>query len=143
MIEYIALLTTSTLFGGMLLYSFGFASILFHALPSEEASRVIRLAFPWYYLFIIVVSAVNCLLLVPYNSPAFLIDAQSAALLGSVTLFGIFSRQILMPRINLARDLQLQGDTIARKRFGRLHGLAVVINFVQIAILGYVLTSFL
>ena len=54
MIEFTALLLVATLFGGMMLYSFGFAPIVFSTLPAKDASRFIRAAFPWYYLFVIV-----------------------------------------------------------------------------------------
>lgn len=36
-----------------MLYSFGFAPMVFSALPAEDAGRFIRAAFPWYYLFVI------------------------------------------------------------------------------------------
>ena len=136
MITYLALLLTATLFGGMLLYSFGFAPIVFHAFPSDEAGRFIRLAFPWYYLFVISTSALSCLALMPLNS-------QSAILMAIVFIVGMFARQILMPKINAARDLQLTGDTAARRDFGILHALSVFLNFGQLAIVGYVLVYFL
>jgi hypothetical protein len=136
MIEYLALLLTATLFGGMILYSFGFAPIVFHAFPSDEAGRFIRLAFPWYYVFIISTSVFSCLTLLSLN-------LQSAILMASVVIIGIFARQILMPKINAARDLQLKGDTAARGHFGRLHALSVFLNFGQLAIVGYVLIYFL
>ncbi len=40
-IEFAALLLISTLFGGMMLYSFGFAPLLFSALPTEDTNRFI------------------------------------------------------------------------------------------------------
>ena len=46
----IALLTTALLFGGMTLFSFGFAAFLFTSLPAETASPLIRKAFPHFYL---------------------------------------------------------------------------------------------
>jgi hypothetical protein len=46
-IEFAALLLVSTLFGGMMLYSFGFAPMVFRFLPAEDASRCIRVAYPW------------------------------------------------------------------------------------------------
>jgi hypothetical protein len=39
--EFAALLLVSTLFGGMMLYSFGFAPMVFSALPAEDAGRFI------------------------------------------------------------------------------------------------------
>jgi hypothetical protein len=46
MIEFATLLLVSMLFGGMMLYSFGFAPMVFGALPAEDAGRFIRPAFP-------------------------------------------------------------------------------------------------
>ena len=59
MIEFSALLLVSTLFGGMMLYSFGFAPMVFRAMPAEEAGRFIRAVFPWYYLFVIAVAGLG------------------------------------------------------------------------------------
>ena len=48
-----------------------------------------------------------------------------------------------MPRINAARDEQLQGNVEAKRRFGRLHGIAFFLNLVQLIVAGYVLYRFL
>ena len=48
-----ALLVTALLFGGMVLYSFGFAAFVFSVLPMETAGPTIRRAFPHFYLFVI------------------------------------------------------------------------------------------
>ena len=48
-----ALHVTALLFGGMMLYSFGFAAFLFTALPADMAGATIRRAFPHFYLFVI------------------------------------------------------------------------------------------
>ena len=48
-----ALLATALLFGGMVLYSFGFAAFLFNTLPAAIAGPTIRRAFPHFYLFVI------------------------------------------------------------------------------------------
>jgi len=45
---------TALLFGGMTLYSFGFAAILFTALPAPSAGATLRRAFPWFYVFVVV-----------------------------------------------------------------------------------------
>tara|TARA_B110000438_G_scaffold255693_1_gene262670 strand:- start:1203 stop:1616 length:414 start_codon:yes stop_codon:yes gene_type:complete len=136
MIQYLALLATATLFGGMLIYSFGFAPIVFHALPRDEAGKFIRLAFPWYYIFVISVSALSCFTLIP-------LDSLSATFMGSIVIIGIIARQFIMPKINAARDLQIKGDKAAHKKFVWLHGLSVFLNFVQLIIAGYVLICFL
>ena len=129
MIEFAALLLVSTLFGGMMLYSFGFAPMVFSTLPAEDAGRFIRAAFPWYYLFVIATAGVAGAILLLSNS-------RSAALALAIAAVAIYSRQMLMPQINTARDEQLQGDPEAKKRFGRLHGLSVALNFLQLIAAG-------
>lgn len=57
MTHSLAVLTTALLFGGMTLYSFGFAALLFKTLPAPEAGATLRLAFPWLYLFVVVRAA--------------------------------------------------------------------------------------
>ena len=98
MIEFAALLLVSTLFGGMMLYSFGFAPMVFSALPAEDAGRFIRAAFPWYYLFVIVTAGIGGAILLRSNS-------RSGALALAIAVIAIFARQVLMPRINIARDM--------------------------------------
>lgn len=56
MIE-VALLTTALLFGGMVLYSFGFAAFVFNNLPVETAGPLIRKAFPHFYAFVLITAA--------------------------------------------------------------------------------------
>ena len=136
MIEFAALLLVSTLFGGMVLYSFGFAPMVFSALKGEVAGRFIRDAFPWYYLFVIVASAVSGAILL-------LLNFGSAALMLAICAVAIYARQLLMPQINAARDEQLQGNAQAKVRFGRLHGFSILLNFVQLIAAGYVLYRFL
>ncbi|MEM1376265.1 MAG: DUF4149 domain-containing protein [Pseudomonadota bacterium] len=137
MIESIALLTTATLFGGMILYSFGFAPLVFSQMPSEAAGPMIRNAFPWYYLFVIVAAAI---------ATAFLFfsgDALATSLLAATLVIGLFARQGLMPMINAARDKQMAGDAAAKKRFGALHGVSVLLNFIQLGAIGWALVRFL
>jgi len=50
------LLLLAGLFGGMLLFSAGFAAFLFKHLPPTDARMLIRKAFPPFYLFVIVTS---------------------------------------------------------------------------------------
>ena len=129
MIEFAALLFVSTLFGGVMLYSFGFAPMAFSALPAEEAGRFIRAAFPWYYLFVIATAGVGGAILLLTNS-------RSGALTFAIAVSAIYARHALMPRINAARDEQLRGNAEAKRRFSRLHGISVVLNFVQLIAAG-------
>jgi hypothetical protein len=62
MILSLAVLSTALLFGGMTLYSFGFAAFLFSALPAKTAAETLRRAFPWVYAFVIATLAAAALL---------------------------------------------------------------------------------
>jgi hypothetical protein len=52
-----------------------------------------------------------------------------------VAVLFLYARQVLMPKINAARDAQLRGEPAAGRRFGRLHLASVVINGLQLLIL--------
>lgn len=130
MMVTLALLVTALLFGGMVLYSFGFAAFLFTALPAPQAGPVIRRAFPHFYLFVLVTAAVAAALLAVQ-------DALSALILAAVAITVIPARQVLMPAINAATDA---GD---RRRFAVLHGLSVAVTLAHIGAAGVVLARFL
>jgi len=125
------LFVIATLLGGMTLYSAGLAPLLFTQLPMKDAARLLRVAFPWFYLFIIVLSALGALLMLG-------IDTGASALLGIVFLSGLVARQLLMPAINRASDAGAAG----KARFRRLHGTSVAINFVQLALVAVALYGF-
>jgi hypothetical protein len=125
----LAILMTALLFGGMVLYSFGFAAFLFTALPADVAGPTIRRAFPMFYIFVLGTAAVAAALLWPA-------DPLAAGLLALIAATVLPTRQILMPAINRATDIG------AKDRFKVLHGLSVVITLVHIALAGYVLTRF-
>jgi hypothetical protein len=126
----LALLSTALLFGGMVLYSFGFAAFLFTALPVETAGPTIRRAFPHFYLFVIAGASLSAVFLAPT-------DALSAAVMAAIALTTIPTRQFRMPAINAATD---SGD---KRRFGLLHGLSVVVTLIHIVAAAYVLHRFI
>jgi hypothetical protein len=125
----LALLTTALLFGGMVLYAFGFAAFLFTALPPGMAGPTIRRAFPHFYLFVLVSAAVAAALLWPH-------DQLAAVLLAAIAVTTIPTRQVLMPAINEATD------SGAKSRFKWLHGLSVAITIGHIGLAGYVIARF-
>lgn len=125
MIE-IALLLTALLFGGMVLYSFGFAAFVFAALPAETAGPVIRKAFPHFYLFVFGASVLA-------GGIALFLDPVSAAVLAAIAATTVFARQVLMPAINRATDAK------APKRFKRLHALSVLVTLCHIVAAAIVL----
>lgn len=115
-----ALLITALLFGGMTLYSFGFAAFLFSALPAQTAGPLIRKAFPWFYLFVLATSAVAAALAASG-------DTVSALVLATIAATTVYARQVLMPGINRATD---EGNG---RRFKILHTLSVLITLGHIA----------
>lgn len=121
-----AILCTALLFGGMTLYSFGFAAFLFKALPAATAGATLRQAFPWFYVFVALTAAAAALLWWPH-------DGAAAAVMAVVSLTTIFSRQLLMPAINRATD------TGQRGRFKWLHGASVLVTLSHIAATGVLL----
>jgi Domain of unknown function (DUF4149) len=126
MIEIFTLLLSALLFGGMTLYSFGFAPLLFTSLPVDQAGALLRKAFPHYYLFVFVTSAASA-------ASFFLRDPWSAGLMLSVALFAMLARQGLLPLINAARDAD------RKKTFNRLHTTSVVVNMLQLVAVTIVL----
>lgn len=115
----VAMLLSALLFGGMVLFSFGFALFVLKHLPATVARPLIRQAFPHYYLLVIIIAAFAALASAPF-------DAMTAGLLAAISLSTILAQQVLMPAVNAATD---RGD---KKRFGQLHGVSVLIQLAQI-----------
>ena len=130
MLEIAAVLVVALLFGGMTLYSFGFAAFLFTALPMPQARATIRAAFPHFYLFVLGTAALGAALCAG-------IDSLSALLLAAIAITVVPTRQLLMPAINAATD---RGD---RSRFKWLHGVSVLITLAHIGLAGWVLVRFI
>ena len=120
----------------MILYSFGFAPMVFSSLPAEHAGRFIRSAFPWYYLFVIVSSSLSGAIL-------FFTNRWSGWLMIGIAGAGMFARQVLMPLINIASDNRSNGNVAAKDQFARLHSASVALNVVQLIAAGFVLYRFL
>lgn len=127
--ETVALLASALLFGGMVLYAFGFAAFVFSALPADIAGPTIRRAFPHFYLFVLAVAGISALLL-------FSFDLVAAGLMALIAVSTVPTRQILMPAINAASDAK------QRQRFRILHSISVGITLAHIVIAGVVLARF-
>jgi hypothetical protein len=134
LIDLGALFALAILFGGMVTFSFVFAPLVFTQLPAETAGRFIRAVFPWYYLFVLAVAGVAAALLLAAQPVA-------GAVMAAVALAGVLARQVLMPAINRYRDRQLRGDGTATRMFNILHQGSVVVNFVQMAAIGWALAQ--
>lgn len=120
------LLVVSFLFGGMFLFSGGFAAFLFRYLPPADARMLIRKAFPPFYLFVTASSGLAAGLSV-------MSDSFSAVWMAVVMLSTVAARQLLMPAINRATDLG------QKKRFLWLHGFSVLLTLGHIVVAAVVL----
>ncbi len=115
------------LIGGMLFFAAVVAPTVFRALPAEQAGPFLRRLFPRYYAWGFVVAALATLLAAIAGAEPLAIAVAALIALGFV-----IARQVLVPRINRARDAELAGDATAGRRFARLHRLSVSLNAVQL-----------
>ncbi len=116
---------TAALFGSMLFFSFVMAPLIFIHLEEQVAGRLIREVFPWYYLVLTLLSGLAGTFL-------FTQAPLEAGVMFAIASLAVFSRQVLMPRINATKDLAKTGDLAAEQRFDYLHRASVVINIVQL-----------
>ncbi len=122
--------------GAMLFFSFVTAPLIFGKLPVRHAGPLIRSVFPWYYGILGTITAASVIAGILLGSAG--IAASTVVLVGfALALF------VLMPAINRARDHVLEGETSAESRFRYLHFTSVVVNAVQLCLLGYVSSKLL
>lgn len=118
------------LIGSMLFFAAIVAPTVFQALPAEHAGKFLRRLFPRYYLWGLVL-ALACTVAAFGAGVELAVSASCVAVLAGF----VYARQILLPAINRARDLDLEGDREARRRFRSLHLQSVIINAVQLIVL--------
>ena len=117
--DYIALLLTSFLFGGMLLFSVGFGTLCFKFLEPSVARAFIRKTFPYFYGYVLVVSALIILF-------GLKISNLTIGLAFSIFITTAPASIFLMPAINKA------SDTKNKRKFVLLHALSVLITLSHI-----------
>jgi len=128
MLESIAVLLVALLFGGMVLYSFGFAAFIFKNLPADLAGPTIRKAFPHFYLFVMATALVATPVL-------WGVSTMGAVLMAVIALTTLPTRQLLMPAINRATDAG------QKTRFKWLHTASVLITLAHMVLAAIVLIS--
>ena len=104
----------------MIFFPLVVATSLFKVLDEKQSSNFLRIFFPKYYLFGFVLSLIGLILSLYYE------DKSSILIFLLIMIGFIFSRQILMPIINKAKDVNNE------HKFNKLHKLSVFINFLQI-----------
>ena len=104
----------------MIFFPLVVATSVFKVLDEKQSSKFLRIFFPKYYLYGFVLSLAGVILSIYFEN-------KLSILIYSFIMVGfIFSRQILTPMVNKAKDLNNE------KKFKKLHKLSVFINFLQI-----------
>ena len=104
----------------MIFFPLVVATSVFKVLDEKQSSKFLRIFFPKYYLYGFVLSVAGAILSIYFEN-------KLSILIYSFIMVGfIFSRQILTPMVNKAKDLNDE------KKFNKLHKFSVFINFLQI-----------
>ena len=107
----------------MVFFAIVIAPTVFINLDEVNAGKLIRAIFPWYYLYVIITATVATGVYIfefPYAAAGF----------GLAALCALYSRQILIDKINTARDAMHAETEFAGNDFDRLHKLSVRLNAV-------------
>lgn len=117
--SFLAVMALAALFGGMLFFGAVMTPLVFSQLPPETAGPFIRAAFPRYYLFMVIASAIAALGLLIRGNPWY---ALVAVLVAGVTIWLWVE---WLPHLNALRDAGNQEE------FARGHRLSVLVNAVE------------
>ena len=104
----------------MIFFPLVVATSVFKVLDEKQSSKFLRIFFPKYYLYGLVLSAIG------FALSTFHENKLSMLIFLLIMIGFIFSRQVLMPMINKAKDLNNEN------KFNKLHKFSVFINFLQI-----------
>lgn len=131
--QTLGIVAASFLLGSMVFFAAVTAPAVFAFLPEDTRGLYLRGVFPRYTAWGIAVAVIAAAL-------AFPADALSAALLGLVAAVFLAVRQVLLPRINAAREGRAAGIEAAKADFARLHRLSMLINLAQmLALVGVII----
>jgi hypothetical protein len=107
------------------------ATSVFKVLDEKQSSKFLRIFFPKYYLFGLILSLLGLIISI--------FEKNNISLIAFVILVigFLFSRQFLMPIINKAKDDNNE------KKFKTLHRFSVLINFIQMGLCVLILVNVL
>lgn len=114
------ILITAAILSFMIFFPAVVATSVFKVLDEKASSKFLRIFFPKYYLFGFILSCLGLLTSILKQ------DKISLFFFIFISLSFIFSKQLLMPMINKAKD---ESKEI---KFNKLHKLSVFINLLQI-----------
>ena len=111
------ILIAAAILSFMMFFPIVVATSVFKVLDEKEGAKFLTIGGIKYYLFGFVLSLIGLILSIYYEN-------KSSILIFLLIMIGfIFSRQILMPMINKAKDLNNEN------KFNKLHKFSVFINF--------------
>ena len=125
------ILITAAILSFMIFFPVVVATSVFKVLDEKQSSKFLRIFFPKYYLFGIVLSLTGLIIAI------FDKNNMSLIIFLLIIIGFLFSRQFLMPIINKAKDNNNE------KKFNILHRFSVLINFIQISLCVFLLIIFL
>ena len=125
------ILITAAILSFMIFFPVVVATSVFKVLDEKQSSKFLRIFFPKYYLFGLVLSLTGLIIAI------FDKNNMSLIVFLLIILGFLFSRQFLMPIINKAKDNNNE------KKFNILHRVSVLINFIQISLCVFLLIIFL
>lgn len=114
--------------GGMVLFAAGVAPKVHRVLGKAEARALTRAIFPVYYLVLAVLAGIAAV-------AAFAVNVAAAIVLTVVAGGFVFSRQVMMPRINALNDEVARGSTVSQGPAKMLHAWSVRTNVLQLVML--------
>ncbi|MDC1260103.1 DUF4149 domain-containing protein [Pseudomonadota bacterium] len=113
---------TSGILSFMIFFPIVVATSVFKVLDEKQSSKFLRIFFPKYYLFGLVLSMFGLIFSIIQN------HTLAISIFVFLIISFLFSRQILMPIINKAKDEKKE------EKFNKLHKFSVFINFVQMVL---------
>ena len=125
------ILITAAILSFMIFFPVVVATSVFKVLDEKQSSKFLRIFFPKYYLFGLVLSLTGLIIAI------FDKNNMSIIIFLLIIIGFLFSRQFLMPIINKAKDNNNE------KKFNILHRFSVLINFIQISLCVFLLIMFL
>ena len=125
------ILITAAVLSFMIFFPVVVATSVFKVLDEKQSSKFLRIFFPKYYLFGLILSLLGLIISI--------FEKNNISLIAFVILVigFLFSRQFLMPIINKAKDDNNE------KKFKTLHRFSVLINFLQMGLCILILVNVL
>ena len=125
------ILITAAILSFMIFFPVVVATSVFKVLDEKQSSKFLRIFFPKYYLFGLVLSLLGLIMSI--------FEKNNLSLIVFILLIlgFVFSRQFLIPIINKAKDDNNE------KKFNTLHRFSVLINFIQMGLCVLILVTFL